>query len=71
MGKAQFEMGFEEWAGLGGWQKAGRRCREYSSNRKQGGGAKPTANGVAMMGMEGSCLYSMWDGDYRPDHRGS
>lgn len=55
---------------------AGRKLEDvaenkYSSNRKQGGGTKPTANGVAMMEMEGSCLYSMWDGYYRPDHRGS
>ena len=29
------------------------------------------AKGVAMMEMEGLSLYTMWDGDYRPDHSGS
>lgn len=70
-GKPNLKWALENGQGLGGRQKAGRRGREYSSNRKQGGGTKPTANGVAMMEMEGSCLYSMWDGYYRPDHRGS
>lgn len=42
MEKPNLKWVLENVQGLCDWQKAGRHCREYSSNWKQGGGTKPT-----------------------------
>lgn len=69
--KAQFVMGFGEWAGFRRWQKAGRHLRENSS--REVGLSLPLegpAEGAAMMDMEGSHLSRTWDGHHRPDRGG-
>ena len=74
MEKAQFEMGFGEWAGFGWLAESWKTLQSPPAiGSKEGGLSMPLmreAEGVAMMEMEGSRLYTMWDGAYRADHRG-